>query len=102
MPDMVARTLALLALAGGATLLGACAQQQATPAAPLGTCAAEPAQFALGYHSTDALQAEVLRRSGARTIRVIRPGDAVTMDFSTERVNMELDAGNRVVRVRCG
>ena len=34
--------------------------------------------------------------------RIIRPGEAVTMDYSATRLNVELDAGDRVVRVSCG
>ncbi|TNC51463.1 hypothetical protein FHG66_04640 [Rubellimicrobium rubrum] len=35
-------------------------------------------------------------------IRIIRPGDMVTMDFSPERLNFELDELNEIIRVRCG
>lgn len=99
MTVMVVRLFSCLAVAA---LLAACAQPQASPEAPPGHCRAEPAQFAVGYNFTDALQAEVLRRSGGRSVRVIRPGMPVTMDFRAERVNIELDAGNRVLRVKCG
>ena len=34
--------------------------------------------------------------------RIIRPGDAVTMDFNAERMNIDLDAEGRIVRVHCG
>lgn len=34
--------------------------------------------------------------------RIIRPGQAVTMDFNPARLNVELDARDRVVRVYCG
>lgn len=81
-------------------LASACAQQQATPAP--GTCQAQPAQFAIGYTFTDAVVEEVRRRSGARLARVLRPGMVTTMEFNAERVNIEVDAANRVVKVRCG
>jgi hypothetical protein len=35
-------------------------------------------------------------------VRVIRPGMAVTMDFSETRLNLETDAAGMVTRVRCG
>lgn len=35
-------------------------------------------------------------------VRVIRPGDAVTMDFSASRLNIALDASDRIVRLSCG
>ena len=34
--------------------------------------------------------------------RIIREGDAVTMDFNAERMNIEVDAEGRVTRVFCG
>jgi hypothetical protein len=35
-------------------------------------------------------------------MRVLRPGMAVTMDFSPERLNVEVDARGKIVRVFCG
>lgn len=35
-------------------------------------------------------------------VRVIRPGDMVTMDFNPERVNFEVGADGRIARVYCG
>ncbi len=35
-------------------------------------------------------------------VRVIRPGDAVTMDFIPNRLNVELDARERITRLFCG
>ena len=34
--------------------------------------------------------------------RIIRPGEAVTMDYREDRTNIELDDDDRVVRVYCG
>jgi hypothetical protein len=38
----------------------------------------------------------------ANPIRVIRPGDVVTMDFNPQRLNAELDELGKIVRIRCG
>lgn len=35
-------------------------------------------------------------------LRIIRPGMAVTMDFSPERLNIEVSDEDRIVRVYCG
>lgn len=35
-------------------------------------------------------------------VRIIRPGTAVTMDFSPGRLNIELDARGKITRVYCG
>jgi hypothetical protein len=34
--------------------------------------------------------------------RLIRPGDAVTEDFSPTRLNIDLDAAGRILRAWCG
>ncbi len=39
---------------------------------------------------------------GVATIRVFGPGDAVTMDYRADRLNMELGEGGNVVRIFCG
>lgn len=37
-----------------------------------------------------------------RPIRVIPPNTAVTMDYSPERINFDLDAADRITGIRCG
>jgi hypothetical protein len=34
--------------------------------------------------------------------RVIRPGTMVTMDYNAQRLNVDLDARDRIVSLRCG
>lgn len=96
-----------------AALAAACAQQpqQAqppamAPAAPppaiANNCDAAPAQFAVGQTQTAPLVEEVRQKSGALMARVLRPGQAVTMEFSGDRVNLVVDATNKVTAVRCG
>ena len=37
-----------------------------------------------------------------RPIRIIRPGDMVTMDFDPSRINVRLDENDRVDSIACG
>ena len=67
-----------------------------------GTCNAGPAQALVGRPATSELGAEALRLSGSQALRWIPPGGMVTMDYREDRLNIELDAQNRVVRLRCG
>lgn len=87
-------------------LLAACATQASPPSPPgggaSGVCNAEPAQSGLGQPYADALGAELQAKAGAKVLRVIRPGQAVTMDFRDDRLNVELDASGKVKRVSCG
>jgi hypothetical protein len=39
---------------------------------------------------------------GVATVRVIRPGEPVTMDYRANRLNVELDDGDKIVRIFCG
>ncbi|MEQ1608553.1 MAG: I78 family peptidase inhibitor [Hyphomonadaceae bacterium] len=39
--------------------------------------------------------------SGA-SVRIIKPGDQVTMDFSATRLNFDVDASGTITGVRCG
>ncbi|WP_322963738.1 I78 family peptidase inhibitor [Sphingomonas fuzhouensis] len=56
----------------------------------------------IGKAWTEALRAPTVKRTGARSLRVIAPGDAVTMDYRPDRLNIETDAAGRVVRLKCG
>jgi hypothetical protein len=66
------------------------------------TCQADKGQWALGQLADDAVVAKVRTDTRSDRMRVIRPGMAVTMDFREDRVNVEVDADNRVIAVRCG
>jgi hypothetical protein len=48
------------------------------------------------------LTPEVRARLPQQNVRVIRPGQAVTMDYSAQRLNVELDKADRVARLSCG
>ena len=65
-------------------------------------CNAAAAQDLVGRQRSEALGAEALRLTGARAVRWIRPGDAVTMDYRPDRLNIELDEQGRVSAFRCG
>jgi hypothetical protein len=67
-----------------------------------GTCDAAGAQFASGQEATPALLQEARRRSGSVRVRVIKPGQFVTQEFDEARLTLEVDASNRITRVRCG
>jgi len=65
-------------------------------------CEAGPAQGLVGQRATTELGAEALRLTGARALRWIRPGDAVTMDYREDRLNIHLDGQGRVRSLDCG
>jgi hypothetical protein len=65
-------------------------------------CDDSEAQSLVGQAGTQDLGARALQLTRARTLRWIRPGDAVTMDYRTDRLNIHLDARGRVERISCG
>ncbi|HWH17124.1 MAG TPA: I78 family peptidase inhibitor [Allosphingosinicella sp.] len=67
-----------------------------------GSCTETRAQPLVGRAATSELGAEAMRLTGANAIRWIQPGSAVTMDYRPGRLNIHLDAQNRVTRFTCG
>jgi hypothetical protein len=68
------------------------------------TDACQTSQLAtlLGQDATGAIILKARQLSGAKTVRVIEPGAMVTMDFRTDRLNVELGKNNKIIRFRCG
>ena len=67
------------------------------PAPVEDACGASGLQYLVGQ---SAKKLEVMRF--AKTVRIIRPGMAVTMDYSTERLNIEVNQAEIISRVSCG
>ena len=91
------KLLALPALA-----LVACAPQPPLSAAPSGKCSIVGLGKFIGKTSTVGLANEASKRAGASTARVIGPGQAVTMDYREDRLNIHIDANGRVDHFTCG
>ena len=101
------RLLPLLTLA--ATLsLGACA----TTTDPMRTggpyppqamqCDADRARWAIGREATADVVDEVRAATQSSQVRVIAPGQAVTMDYSPVRVNIHVTDRNAITSITCG
>ena len=79
--------------------------QTSTPipadAAP-SACGADKAAKFVGKTATPDVRAQVIEAVGHNRIRWIGPETVVTMDFSESRLNMELNASNRITGARCG
>jgi hypothetical protein len=91
--------------AAAVTLLAACAGTPPPSPVPPSVgvvCNASRVQFAVGRPLTSNLENEARLRSGAGMVRVIWPGQVVTMEYNERRLNIEVDAAGRVIRVRCG
>ena len=83
--------------------LAACATMSQETEGRLGVqCNADRAQSLVGREATPENVEHARKRSGSRTVRVIKPGMPVTMDFRSDRLNLELDNLNTIKAARCG
>jgi hypothetical protein len=73
----------------------------ATPPAMEG-CDAEDLQKLVGQTFTDTTADQAREASGAAVVRVVRPGQMVTMDIRGDRLTITLDEAGKIVSVRCG
>ncbi|MEA3063808.1 MAG: hypothetical protein QOJ27_236 [Sphingomonadales bacterium] len=78
------------------------AEAEEVPVHGAGSCDASKAQGLIGKVRSKKLDGDALRLSGARTLRWIKPGTMVTMDFRQDRLNLHLDARRRITKVDCG
>lgn len=76
---------------------------QPTPPPPRSSCNAEAAKAGAIGKTADAATVERARAAaGGRTVRVLKPGQAITKEYLDGRVNVRVDANNVVVDVGCG
>ena len=91
-------------LAPAALPLVACTIAESEPidGLPESNCRNEPLAQFVGQPASDDLGARMMRASGARILRWVPKGGVVTMDFSPDRLTVQLDGSNRVETARCG
>ncbi len=94
----------------GAPAQAASAAAAAPPAAtvldsgkpPANQCNAPAAQFLVGQPYGASTLAQALAAAGADTVRLLHPDSMITKEYRMGRLNVVVDAANRVVRVDCG
>lgn len=90
------------------SLLAGCSSTPESPAKESqaqvlsGRCDAAGAQFAVGQQASAALLAQARSKAGAQDARFISPNDVLTLEYRSERVNLNTDANGKVTRVNCG
>lgn len=94
-----------LLLVATVSLLAACASSPpaaGTAQPPSGVCNAEGARWAIGSAVNDDVVNRILRDTGSRDARVLRPGQPATMDFREDRVNVDVNDRGAITGLRCG
>lgn len=84
-------------------VLAGCAPAGTRGEHPAGrVCRDGPAQRYLGHAGGAGAVEGARRASGARSVRVVRPGEAVTMDVRPDRLTVTLDQHQVISRLSCG
>ena len=92
----------LLALAACATPTPLPVPPGDPPASARTTCDAGAAQWAIGKPATADTIERVRVDSHSRVVRLLHPGQIVTMEFSVDRVDIRVDGHNAILAVTCG
>lgn len=97
----------MLALAT-ALPLAACAASEAPaetappPPPTEAACNADAVQALVGQTATAEVGSQLLKGSGATTLRWVPPRTAVTMDFRPDRLTVSYDDALTIERISCG
>ena len=95
-----ASLLTMVACTGGAPASGE--QPMAASPSTAARCDAQAAQASVGQAFNQDTLARVQAATGAQEARMLRPDSMITKEFKVGRVNVVVDANQRVVRVYCG
>lgn len=93
-----------IAMAGCALLAAsACARERPVGRAPAPKgCGADLVARHLGAVANPEVRAYITARVGERPIRYYTVGDALTMDYSPARLNVEIGRDQLIKRIYCG
>lgn len=103
-------TAARIAVLSAAAMMAACTlepgkPEQPSPAPPASEsagCNAAKSSFSVGQPYSDEIAQRAREASGARTVRPLRPGQVVTMEYRHDRLNLKLDDAGRIESANCG
>ncbi|HZX18751.1 MAG TPA: I78 family peptidase inhibitor [Pseudomonas sp.] len=91
-------SLTLLAL-----LVGCSSQQPTQPAAEItGDCNVDNMSDVLGQNASAEMIKQAQQQANAKFLRVLAPGDAATMDYNPQRLNIDIDESEVIIRLTCG
>ena len=68
----------------------------------LARCQAEPAQRFLGLVASDEVVEQARVATGANTVRVLKQGMAATLEYRDDRLDLQLDDHDVIVKASCG
>jgi hypothetical protein len=92
----------LMLSVGACATMGPPPEPATLPAGGPGMCNAEAVRWVIGREPTADVVERARVESRSTTVRVIRPGEVVTMDYREDRLNLDVNAAGAVVSARCG
>lgn len=101
-PKQLPCTLALLLVLAGCSSLDDTSTSAAQPASSDGTCNSAAVQNMLGKTATAEQVEQARQQAGAHSVRVLAPGDAVTLDYNSRRLNIDIDEAEVIEQISCG
>lgn len=102
--------LALLGTLWVASLLAGCSSTSTESATdPVTTtdtghsrCEAKAAEFTIGKKASPELLEQARIRAGAQNARILKPNDMVTLEYRSDRLNLNTDNNLVITRINCG
>lgn len=95
-------TLLAVAVLAGCSTTSESTKEPVVAAAGHGRCDAKAAEFAMGKKASPELLEQARTRSGSQSARVLTPSDMVTLEYRSDRLNLNTDANLVITRVNCG
>lgn len=91
--------VAVLAMSGCGT-----AQSVKDPVVEAGhsRCNAKAADFAIGQKASSELLEQARIKAGAQEARILLPSDIMTLEYRSDRLNLNADENAIITRVNCG
>lgn len=65
-------------------------------------CDSEAVREWIGRQFSVGSETVLLKESGAATLRPVRPGQVISMDYRSDRLTIELDGADVILALRCG
>lgn len=96
--------MAALAASGCSTSETSTKSSAAAASAPAfdGRCNADGARYTVGKPASADLLEEARVKAGAQVARILRPHDMVTLEYRSDRLNLNADDNGQITRVNCG
>ena len=95
-------TLLAAAVLAGCSTAGTSEPAKDTAAAVHTRCESKAAEFAIGQKASPQLLEQARTRAGAQNARILKPNDMITLEYRSDRLNLNTDDNLVITRVNCG